>query len=60
MLPIDGLYYWCRAHLQEAALAYNRGECRWATVDSLSTHLVVEIRKLHEQNLLALIKLPLA
>lgn len=60
MNPVDGIYYWMRARTQDAALAYGRGECSWDTVSSLATHLVIEMRKLNDQNLIGILRLPQA
>lgn len=60
MRTIDTLYYWCLSRTQVAALAYTRGECRWENVSNLGTHLVVEIRRLHDSGLLILLRLPQA
>jgi hypothetical protein len=57
---VDNLYYWCRGHLQEAALAYTRGECRYQTLSNWAQHTLDEIRKLHTSGSDSLLKLPQA
>lgn len=57
---VDYLFHWCLQHTQTVALHYTRGECQWDNVSSWATHLVVEIRKLHDSNLLGLLRLPQA
>lgn len=60
MWRVDSVYYFCLARLRLSTLAHQRGECSQQSVDALGTHLVVQMRKLHDSGLLVLLHLPQA
>jgi hypothetical protein len=57
MLVCD-TFWWIMRSCQVAAQTYREGRCQEELVDKWSTHLVVQIRKLNDQNLLFLARLP--
>lgn len=56
----EDVYYWTRDHLFFAAYQYTQGQCRWETVDNWATHVVIQIRRLHESGSDIVDKMPQA
>lgn len=58
MWKVDSVYYFCLSCLRLSVLAHQRGECSEQAVDEMGTATIIEVRKLYEQNLYSLLRLP--